>query len=213
MSKHYLNLSAHKRRQYIIYHNYLIVVITIIINKANHQPEGGGENMEQKDKLGTLKLPYDDCITFEAKIKDGKAGLGEIVDELVTRIQSTPKLHYGHKMNWDSRIPYNNKEIDKKNKVAAFILLKEEPYIVIMGGRGMEWFEAIYGLRIDGDKLKGRIIDFGYGSHGSDGDRGNHYRFILDGIEDGVLKYTQKWRNGLGKIEPLKRKFDLKEID
>ncbi|MFH1211072.1 MAG: hypothetical protein V1645_04105 [archaeon] len=183
--------------------------------------------MGDKDKLYNIEVPWEDSLSFQAKIKDEKAGLGEIVDELVRTIQFTPKLHYGHLMNWDSRIPYANKEIDEKNKVAAFILLREQPYIVIMEGRGMKWFEAIYGVRIDGEKLKGKIIDWGWGDHGPDGDHGTHYRFTLNKIEEGILKYTQQKRTGftwkeywggLGKevcteTKPFEKELDLKKID
>jgi|TARA_B100001971_G_scaffold124017_1_gene114186 hypothetical protein len=181
-------------------------------------------------KINDYKTSYGSCYNeqcpknFTANVEKN-AGLEQIINEVITNIKDA-EMPCGHRIfRSDARIPYSNLEIDEKNNVGAFILLNESNSIIVMEGSKMSWSEGIYGIRRKGNIIKGKLIKFGEGSHGPDGDNGDHYRFILKGIKDGILKYTAKTRTEFDykpywystkrickKVEDFEREYDLKDI-
>ena len=168
---------------------------------------------------------------FEAEINEEEGmNLEKIINEVISRIKGAKGPERSKIFEHDARIPCSNVAIDNENNVAGFVLLQENHWIAVMEGPGMTWYEGGYGIKIDGNKVRGRIIDFGYGSHGPDGDSGDHYRFVVSGVENGMLKYVAKkrveWESkphsiygfNVGsksiakKIEDFERKVDLKNI-
>lgn len=113
----------------------------------------------------------------------------KIIEEMVSSIKNTryvDKTEYGFYEN--ARIPYSNKAIDEKNKVAGFILLNEIKY-----ADGMSWQEGVYGLYVVENKVIGGLLSL-EANYYIDGKYGNyHYRFVMGEIRDGILIYTQKY--------------------
>lgn len=126
-------------------------------------------------------------VEFKAEIEGN-----EPMDELVkSTIREIPEASYkerkrqGVRDTWiafdgaRSRIPYSNKAIDDNLGVAGFVLLNEES---IAGGK-TNIDEGVYGIRKDGDNLRGRLIEYGHS-----GPDGEYIRHVVNGMEEGILK-------------------------
>ncbi len=142
---------------------------------------------------------------FTAEVA-GKSDLEQIIGKVIKKIKDAD-VPCGHQIFYDdAKIPYNNQEIDKKNKVVAFVLLQETPLV-----GGMSWKEGIYGLKLDGKKLKGELIKYNSGSHANDGfgkiNINPGSRLMVDKIKDGVLHYTYKTSDG-----SHKKRYDLRNL-
>ncbi len=147
----------------------------------------------QSATLGTVECP----AKFWAEI-EGNESLEELVRYSIKHIKNNTKEKgpgIWPAFEIDARIPYDNKEVDESNGVAAFVLLNEIP---VVGGHNIK--EAIYGIHRDNKELRGRLIAYDY-SYGN-----KYFRHVVDKIEDCVLIYR--------KIQGQEReyKFDLKEI-
>lgn len=145
-----------------------------------------------------------DVDSFEAEI-DENASLEELVSEVISEIKNV-EIKGIRIFDYASRIPYDNKVIDEKNKVAAFVLLRET---MLVGG--MNWKEAIYGIRVKGKKLEGTKIAYNHGYSVNDafGHQGCNEgsRLMVIKIENGILKYVLKTKDGT-----YERECDLKKL-
>ena len=142
---------------------------------------------------------------FTAEVA-GKSDLEQIIGKVIKKIKDSDvpcrhQIFYGN-----ARIPYGNQEINKKNKAAAFVLLQETHLV-----GGMSWKEGIYGLKLDGKKLQGKLIEYNSGTHANDGfgiiNINPGSRLIVDKIKDGVLYYTYKTSDG-----SHKKRYDLRKL-
>lgn len=122
---------------------------------------------------------------------------------------------------WDWKI--SQLLVDEENKVAAVVILRER--WILIGG-GMRWREEVYGIKFKEGVHRIRRISAGEASHNpEDGDTGNHYRFGLQGIKNGILRYAHSKRTefkpfkgqfvtGLvcTRVEDFEKTYDLKDI-
>ena len=92
---------------------------------------------------------------------------------------------------------------DNKNKAAGFVLLQE---IGLVGG--MSWKEGCYGIKINKNKLKGKLLKFNRGYYCSERDCENPgSRLLISKINNGILEYTHQKTNEQNNLE-----YDLKGI-
>jgi hypothetical protein len=155
-------------------------------------------------------------LEFAAEI-DENVPLAKIVENIIEQIKLW-RNEPGFENTFSSDTRANQIIVDTENQAAAFLLLREDFYIF----GNMRWQEAVYGIKIQENILKGTNIDFGAGRHGPEGDTGSHDRFVLSRIGDKILHYkhgvrteweTRPDRFGIPCTFCKKTESEIKEYD
>jgi len=167
--------------------------------------------------FGAMECP----ARFEVEI-EGNETLDTLVGEVVENIKGNPQKGEGCADRLIEKIIGNIRRNIKRNKIdkgcvwpafdytaetlfkvtdegtgtAGFVLLNEVPVVGIFRCER----EGIYGIKKRGNILKGLLLDAG------EYDYDHKYHFLVDKIEDGVLKYT------VIRDKAREYEFDLKNL-
>ena len=164
-----------------------------------------------KFKATNFYEQYGACYNVECPSKltgsiNENIGLESIVSEVIEQIKSCDVPGGNRIFHSDARIPYNNLAYDKKNNVAAFVLLQETS---LLGG--MSWKEGIYAIKVNKDNVVGELIRYNRGSHTNTAfgeiNINPGSRLMVNKIEDGILHYTHITKEGSDE-----RKYDIKGL-
>jgi hypothetical protein len=138
--------------------------------------------------MGTIDVPE----AFKAEIEVATdSTLEEIIKEIKSELVGKKKnKDKGWDWYWPAwsgdyvRIPYNNIAIEEKGEdgFMAFVLTAE------IYGYTTAIREGIYGIKKKGAKLVGKLISYNY-TYFSGSKNPNYFRYMVDEIKNGVLKY------------------------